>query len=200
MKIITLLFNLGILFTAFAFLWFWLKFFLVFLVPETIRTRVRYFLQLLQSLFLGALVLRFLKEEGHDLNVNPYVVIALGTYFLYLIRNIHSEKRMVQIQVYSNLYKQLKTKNDWEWTVAFVSLGLTVASIAFPSTIDGVASAWFYEETQGIIEMPFLGSVFKILGFFFILGLAFRMLRSIQNLLQPKQKEKPEGFDDFEEV
>jgi len=182
MKIITLLFNLGILFTAFAFLWFWIKFLLVFMVPETVRTRVRYFLQLLQSLFLGTLVLRFLKEEGHALNLNPYVIIAIITYFLYLIRNIHSQKRMVQIHVYSNLYSQLKTKNDWEWTVALISLALTLASLAYPASIDSMAT------------------IFKIFGFFFILGLTMRVLWSIQQLTQGKKEPPREGFDDYEEV
>ena len=200
MKIITLLFNLGILFTAFAFLWFWIKFLLVFIVPETVRTRVRYFLQLLQSLFLGTLVLRFLKEEGHALNLNPYVIIAIITYFLYLIRNIHAQKRMVQIQVYSNLYSQLKTKNDWEWTVALISLALTLASLAYPASIDSMASAWFYQETQAIIDLPLLGTIFKIFGFFFILGLTMRVLWSIQQLTQAKKEPPREGFDDYEEV
>lgn len=200
MKIATLLINLGVLFTAFAFLWFWIKLMLVFLVPDNIRTRVRYFLQLMQSLFLGALVLRFLKEQGHALNFNPYVVTALVTYFLYLIRNVYSEKRMLQIKVYSNLYQQLKTKNDWEWTVALVSIALTLASLAYPVSVDSLATAWFYQETQSIIEMPILGSIFKILGFFFILGVSLRMLWSIQQLLRPKQKDREEEYDDFEEV
>lgn len=200
MKIATLLINLGVLFTAFAFLWFWIKLMLVFLVPDNIRTRVRYFLQLMQSLFLGALVLRFLKEQGHALNFNPYVVTALVTYFLYLIRNVYSEKRMLQIKVYSNLYQQLKTKNDWEWTVALVSIALTLASLAYPASVDSLATAWFYQETQSIIQMPILGSIFKILGFFFILGVSLRMLWSIQQLLRPKHKDREEEYDDFEEV
>ena len=200
MKIATLLINLGVLFTAFAFLWFWIKLMLVFLVPDNIRTRVRYFLQLMQSLFLGALVLRFLKEQGHALNFNPYVVTALVTYFLYLIRNVYSEKRMLQIKVYSNLYQQLKTKNDWEWTVALVSIALTLASLAYPASVDSLATAWFYQETQSIIEMPILGSIFIILGFFFIIGVSLRMLWSIQQLVRPKQKDREEEYDDFEEV
>jgi hypothetical protein len=203
MKVLELLFQLGILFSAFAFLWFWIQLLLVFLVPMNVRLQLRYFLQLLHSLFLGALVLKFMQMENPPLGFNAVLGIGMLTYFLYLIRNIRSRDAMMRVEVYANFVEQLKTKNEWEWTLAFISVGISLLWVAYPSALDSAATLWFYQQTKYLMDIPVLGWIFKIFGFFFVIGTLFRFLRAVLWLMNPKPKTRStenEGFDDFEEL
>lgn len=203
MKVLELLFQLGILFSAFAFLWFWIQLLLVFLVPMNVRLQLRYFLQLLHSLFLGALVLKFMQMENPPLGFNAVLGIGMLTYFLYLIRNIRSRDALMRVEVYANFVEKLKTKNEWEWTLAFISVGISLLWVAYPSALDSAATLWFYQQTKYLMEIPVLGWIFKIFGFFFVIGTLFRFLRAVLWLMNPKPKTRStenEGFDDFEEL
>ena len=108
MQILTLIFHLGILFSAFAFLWFWIQLALVIILPDQVKIPIRYFLQLLQSLFLGVLVLKFVFNEQGSLTISSQLVLSLLTYFLYLLRNIKTAQQTVHIQIYSSYTRNLK--------------------------------------------------------------------------------------------
>ncbi|MFM7664225.1 MAG: hypothetical protein ACKO68_06830 [Bacteroidota bacterium] len=203
MKVLELLFQLGILFSAFAFLWFWIQLLIVFLVPTSIRLQLRYFLQLLHSLFLGALVLKFLQMENPPLGLNAMLGIVMLTYFLYLIRNIRSRDAMMRVEVYANFVEKLKTKNEWEWTLAFISVGISLLWVVYPSALDSAATLWFYEQTKYLMGIPVLGWIFKIFGFFFVIGTLIRFLSAVLWLLSPRPKTRTnenDRFDDFEEL
>jgi hypothetical protein len=203
MNLLELLFQLGILFSAFAFLWFWIQLLLVFLVPMNVRLQLRYFLHLLHSLFLGALVLKFLQMENPPLGFNAMLGIVLLTYFLYLLRNIRSRDAMMRVEVYSNLTEKLKTKNEWEWTLAIISVGISLLWVIYPSALDSTATLWFYQQTKHLMEIPVLGWIFKIFGFFFVMGTFIRFFSAVIWLVSPRPKtitNEREGFDDFEEL
>lgn len=203
MKILSLIFHLGVLFSAFAFLWFWLQLLLFIALPEGIRNQIRYFLQLMQSLFLGTLVLKFIQMEDGVLAINGTLVLTMMTYFLYLIRNIQSEEKRIQVQFYSNIYKKLKTKNNWEWAVALISLGVTIIWVFYPMALDSVVTNWFYIQTHDVMEVPILGWIFKIAGFFFLLATLFRFIAALRWIIERptgKVKSKDQEYDDYEEL
>ncbi len=203
MKILSLIFHLGVLFSAFAFLWFWLQLLLFIALPEGIRNQIRYFLQLMQSLFLGTLVLKFIQMEDGVLAINGTLVLSMMTYFLYLIRNIQSEEKRIQVQFYSNIYKKLKTKNNWEWAVALISLGVTIIWVFYPLALDSVVTNWFYIQTHDVMEVPILGWIFKIAGFFFLLATLFRFIAALRWIIDRptgKVKSKDQEYDDYEEL
>lgn len=203
MKILSLIFHLGVLFSAFAFLWFWLQLLLFIALPEGIRNQIRYFLQLMQSLFLGTLVLKFIQMEDGVLAINGTLVLSMMTYFLYLIRNIQSEEKRIQVQFYSNIYKKLKTKNNWEWAVALISLGVTIIWVFYPLALDSVVTNWFYIQTHDVMEVPILGWIFKIAGFFFLLATLFRFIGALRWIIDRptgKVKSKDQEYDDYEEL
>lgn len=203
MKVFELIFQMGILFSAFAFLWFWIQLLLVFVIPVSIRLPLRYFLQLLHSLFLGTLVLKFLQMENPPLNFNGYLALGMMTYFLYLIRNIRSRSARMRVEVYSNIYSKLKTKNEWEWTLALLSVAITLLWVQYPDTLDGGTTGWFYRQTHSLMEVPILGWIFKLFGFFFVVGTFFRFLGALAWLISPKRNQAPrddERFDEFEEL
>lgn len=204
MKALSLIFQLGVLFSAFAFIWFWLQLLLMIVLPENVRTQFRYFLQLLQSLFLGVLVLKFVAKEEGSLTLNGMLVLSLITYFLYLLRNLRSEQNAMQVQLYTNLYKKVKMKNEWELAVALISISITILWVFFPVALDSVVTQWFYEQTQDLIQIPIIGWIFKLAGFFFLLATLIRFLAAITWMLRGSKSKLPErdsnDFDDFEEI
>ena len=204
MKALSLIFQLGVLFSAFAFIWFWLQLLLMIVLPENVRTQFRYFLQLLQSLFLGVLVLKFVAKEEGSLTLNGMLVLSLITYFLYLLRNLRSEQNAMQVQLYTNLYKKVKMKNEWELAVALISISITILWVFFPVALDSVVTQWFYEQTQDLIQIPIIGWIFKLAGFFFLLATLIRFLAAITWMLRGSKSKPPmrdsDEFDDFEEI
>ena len=204
MNALSLIFQLGVLFSAFAFIWFWLQLLLMIILPENIRTQFRYFLQLLQSLFLGVLVLKFVANVEGSLTVNSMLILSLITYFLYLLRNIRSEQNAVQVQLYTNLYKKVKMKNEWELAVALISISITILWVFFPVALESVVTQWFYEQTQDLIDIPIIGWIFKLAGFFFLLATLVRFLAAITWMLRGPKSKAPkrdaDEFDDFEEI
>lgn len=204
MNVLSHVFHLGVLFSAFAFIWFWLQLLLMFLLPEGIRMQLRYFLQLLQSLFLGVLVLKFVDKEEGSLTLNGMLVLSLITYFLYLLRNLRSERNAMQVQLYTNLYKKVKMKNEWELAVALISISITILWVFFPVALDSVVTQWFYEQTHDLIQIPIIGWIFKLAGFFFLLATLIRFLAAITWMLRGPKSKLPErdsdDFDEFEEI
>jgi hypothetical protein len=204
MNVLSHVFHLGVLFSAFAFIWFWLQLLLMFLLPEGIRMQLRYFLQLLQSLFLGVLVLKFVDKEEGSLTLNGMLVLSLITYFLYLLRNLRSERNAMQLQLYTNLYKKVKMKNEWELAVALISISITILWVFFPVALDSVVTQWFYEQTLDLIQIPIIGWIFKLAGFFFLLATLIRFLAAITWMLRGPKSKLPErdsdDFDEFEEI
>jgi len=204
MNVLSHIFHLGVLFSAFAFIWFWLQLLLMMFLPEGIRMQLRYFLQLLQSLFLGVLVLKFVAKEEGSLAVNSTLVLSLITYFLYLLRNLRSERNAMQFQLYTNLYKKVKMKNEWELAVALTSISITILWVFFPVALDSVVTQWFYEQTHDLIQIPIIGWIFKIAGFFFLLATLIRFLAAITWMLRGPKSNPPkrdsDEFDDFEEI
>ena len=134
-------------------------------------------------------------------SLDPLIFFGLITYFLYLIRNIKSNTSLLQVKVYSNVYEKLKVKNQWEWTVALISLTITSVGIFYPDAFESQTTLWFYRQTQSLMKTPILGWIFKIFGFFFVLGTLFRFLGALIWLVSPKSAaNSTEKFDDFEEL
>jgi len=197
------IFKLGILFAAFAFLWFWIQLLVVLVIPHSIRLQTRYFLQLMQSLFLGSLVLKFLYMEIPYGTFDPLIFWGLITYFLYLIRNVKSNTAIMQVKVYSNLSEKLKVKKQWEWTLAFISLAITSLGMFYPQAFESQTTLWFYQQTQSLMNTPILGWIFKLFGFFFLLGTLFRFTGALLWLVSSKRNQAPrddDRFDEFEEL
>jgi uncharacterized membrane protein len=158
----------------------------------------------LQSLFLGVLVLKFVYKNEGNLQFGGMLILSLITYFLYLLRNLRSTKHSIQFKVYSNLYKNLKMKNDWEWAVALISLTITIFWVFYPVALDSVVTNWFYRETHELINVAIIGWIFKIAGFFFLIGTLFRFITALAWMFNGSQKNKPnpgnQEYDDFEEL
>jgi 1-acyl-sn-glycerol-3-phosphate acyltransferase len=67
-----------------------------------------------------------------------------------------------------------------------------------------VVTQWFYEQTQDLIQIPIIGWIFKLAGFFFLLATLIRFLAAITWMLRGPKSKAPkrdaDEFDDFEEI
>ena len=182
METLKLIFQLGVLFSAFAFVWFWVKLLIILLAPPNYRNNIRYFLQLMYSLFLGTLVLKFFLTDEPISEQLDFLLLSLLIYFLYLIRNIGSPQRKFMFQMNNQVIEQLKTKAEWEWTVAILSLMVTVVWVFYPVPLDSRATVWYYERTNDVIAFPVIGWFFKIAGIFFVIATILRFMAGLTYL------------------
>lgn len=201
MKVLSLLFHLGVVFAGFAFLWFWIELLIKLVLPLKIRVPSKYILKLLKSLFLGTLVLKFnLMQEG-SLAFNTSLTVSLLAYFLYMIRSIKNENSRFKVKINSNMQARVKTNVKLEWSIAFSSLLVTLIWLFYPKMLDSATTEWFYTKTHYLLSVPLLGWVFRISGLFFVIGTILRFVSALFWIVKrPKKKIDPEEFDDFEEL
>jgi hypothetical protein len=158
----------------------------------------------MQALFLGVLVLKFVEKEEGVLAFSGMLFLSLFTYFIYLLRNLRTAKKAKRLQVYSNLHKNLAMKNEWEWAVAFIALAVTILWVFYPIALRSVATQWFYEQAHDLINVPFIGWMFKIAGFFFVIATVFRFVGGIRSLFSKRSStsidQDADGFDSYEEI
>lgn len=201
MKVLVLLFHLGVLFAGFAFLWFWMELLLKLVLPLKIRVPSKYILKLLKSLFLGTLVLKFNQMQEGDLAFNASLFVSMLAYFLYLIRGIKNENSRLQVKFNSNLQPKVKNNVKLEWSIAFLSVAITMLWTYFPKILDSATTEWFYTQTHYFLSVPLLGWVFRLSGLFFVIGTIVRFASGLYWIVsKPKKKQDPNTFDDFEEL
>ena len=73
-------------------------------------------------------------------------------------------------------------------------------------------SRWFQESILDIENTVLIGFVFKVIGFFFLIGMFFKMLNALNYIISgrplvnvktgfsSKKKSSDDSFDDFEEI
>ena len=99
-----------------------------------------------------------------------------------------------------------------------IELGVIALSIIafslfwfFPQYASNPISNWFHESIINIEDTPIFGFVFKVIGFFFLLSLIFKMVNTFTFLLsggkvgnQPPNNNdtnnNSDKFDDYEEL
>jgi hypothetical protein len=86
------------------------------------------------------------------------------------------------------------------------------AFVFFPDYAQNPISTWFYDSILDIESTPIFGFIFKIIGFFVLLSILFKLLNGFSYLLsgaplvkvnrqfQSNSKNDDNKFDDFEEI
>jgi hypothetical protein len=90
---------------------------------------------------------------------------------------------------------------------------LFISFIYFPQYASNGVANWFRESIIDLETTVLIGFIFKVIGFFFLVGMIIKMVNAVIYILsgQPfidiqtsinsgKEKRKSDDFDDFEEV
>lgn len=218
-KFLDLAFRLGVVFAIFGFLWGILSFFLRLLRAGRPKTIVdEYLLKFLQYFFLVNVTFLFCVQKDNASILMPQELILAGLililYFTGKLQN--NQNRLMLFQMSGANLPQFQSPFNLRGEVIVITLSMAffVALIFFPEYAVNPISNWFYESILDIETTPVFGFIFKVIGFFVLLGILSKLANGLAFLItgaplitvkrQFKRTEKDgnqdDRFDDFEEL
>ena len=214
MDLLNLIFRLGVLFAIYGFLWFFIELGLTFRAgrPKTIVEN--YLIKSVKYLFLVNVTFLFCLDLNQN-NVSFYNVmpsaIVLVTYFIGKL-----QQQQHRIQLFGQINAQIPQTNDFnlktEIILIVASIALFIGFLFFPQYASNNIANWFKSSILDIESTVIIGFIFKIIGFFFLLGMILKMINAINYIISGKpvvdiktnfksnSKKDEDKFDDFEEI
>lgn len=221
MKLLEFIFHLGVLFAAYNFIWFFIELIVKALrgiqAPTLIET---YIIKALKYLVLTNITFVFCIDYAR---LEPtYVVDAQrlllgGTILLtYLLGKFQKQQQRLQFLGGFNLQQ---TKQVYSLPLEVTLLVLVTVELIllyfFPQFAENALANWFENNIESLEKAFLLGFIFKVIGFFFLIGIFLKLLNTINVVLSGKplfvsmsnfsqgpaaQQETEEQFADYEEV
>ncbi|MES2588656.1 MAG: hypothetical protein V4622_06725 [Bacteroidota bacterium] len=216
MKFIEFAFRLGVIFAIFGFLWGIFQFVLSLLRGGREKTAIEeYSLKFVQYFFLVDVTFLFCvgKQSDSQLLLNELFLssLILVLYFVGKLQN--KQKRANLIQLSGMKLPQFSTIFNLKAEIASIvfAVAVFVFFIFYPVFAQNPISSWFYSSILDIESTPVFGFIFKVIGFFVLLGILMKILNGFTFLLSGRPiasvetefrsgKSNKDDFDDFEEV
>lgn len=213
MDLINLIFRLGVLFSIYGFLWFFIDLILKMLVGGRTRTIVEvYLIKSIKYLFLVNVTFLFcldINQQDVTLqNLLPSAIILL----MYFIGKFQQKQKQLKLMgPFANDSEGFNIRA--EIVLIAASILLFISFLYFPQYASNGVANWFRESIIDLETTVLIGFIFKVIGFFFLLGMMIKMVNAVIYILSGrpfidihtsinsgKDKPKSEDFDDFEEV
>lgn len=140
--------------------------------------------------------------------------LILLMYFIGKVQNMQF-KAMMSIQIQGrNVTEGVSPKMGIEFGIVALAMSVFGFLLWKPEFAANTISTWFYTNIIDIEGTPIFGFIFKIVGFFFTIGMLLRMLNALNVIFSgkafggKKQVDNPQNkhdrsdnqFDDYEEV
>lgn len=216
MDLLNFIFNLGVLFAIYGFLWglieigFWL------LtggqqrnIPQTYLIKTIKYFFLVDVTFLFCLN----NDDSSMIEMNQIILagIVLLTYFIGKLQKNQNQSMFVKMVGANVPTIQRNFSLRLEIIVIALSLGIFALFWFYPHYSMNPISNWFRDSIVNIENTPVFGFIFKIIGFFFLLNLFAKMINAFNFLLSGgklpndpmngfKEQRKEDDFDDYEEI
>ena len=218
MELINLIFRLGVLFAIYGFLWFFIELLLQVLIGGRKRTLVEiYLVKTVKYLFLVNVTFLFclessLQEPIYQINYTHLVpsLIILIVYFLGKLQK--SEQRVQMMSNFTQGMNDVPFNRQWEMAL-IVLCGFAFTGLMFyPYLSENAISMWFRQNILKIENAVFIGFIFKVIGFFFLISMFMKMLNALNYIVSgrplmdiktgfgTKKDQGEDSFDDFEEI
>ena len=191
MDLFNFVFRLGVVFAIYGFLWGLIEIGFRLLTSGRQRTVGEvYLMRGVKYVFLADVVFLFCVDgdvsKMHYLNQLLLAGIVLLTYFVGKFQNNQNRNRL--LQVFTNARMQMPkqaTNFNLRAEIAVITLALTVFVLFnfAPQYAENPISVWFYESIIDIEDTVFFGFIFKVIGFFFLLSMIFKMISGVTFLL-----------------
>jgi len=215
MDLLNLIFRLGVLFAIYGFLWFFIELGLTFLRASRPKTIVEnYLIKSVKYLFLVNVTFLFCLDLNQN-NVSFYnampSAIVLVTYFIGKL-----QRQQQQLQLFGQMNAQIPQRNEFnlktEIVLIIASISLFIGFLFFPQYASNNIANWFKSSILDIESTVIIGFIFKIIGFFFLVGMILKMINAINYIISGKPvvdiktnfksntKKGEDQFDDFEEI
>jgi len=215
MDLLNLIFKLGVLFSIYGFLWFFIELGLTFLAGGRKRTTVEiYLIKGIKYAFLVNVTFLFSldinKQHINFYNLMPSALILI-TYFIGMLQ----QKTRQQVFMGQFVKSQTAVGINIKTEIFLITLCsfLFFALLWYPKFAENAIALWFQKSILDIESTVIIGFIFKIIGFFFLLGMIFKMLNAVNYLISGKplfdiksrfsrtnEEKNDKHFDDFEEL
>ena len=215
MDLLNLIFKLGVLFSIYGFLWFFIDLGLSFLAGGRKRTTAEiYLLKGIKYVFLVNVTFLFSvdlnKHHINFYNLMPSALILI-TYFIGMLQQKTRQQVFMGQFVKSQTAVGINIKSEIFLITlcSFLFFGL----LWYPQFAENAVALWFQKSILDIESTVIIGFIFKIIGFFFLLGMIFKMLNALNYLISGKplfdiksrfsrtnEEKNDKHFDDFEEL
>jgi hypothetical protein len=215
MDLLNLIFKLGVLFSIYGFLWFFIDLGLSFLAGGRKRTKFEtYLIKGIKYAFLVNVTFLFSvdlnKHQINFYNLMPSALILL-TYFVGMLQKKQRQQVFMGQFTKGNTAVGINIKS--EIILITLSSFLFIGLLWYPQFAENAVALWFQRSILDIESTVIIGFIFKIIGFFFLLGMIFKMLNALNYLISGKPlfdiksrfskmdtKKDDTHFDDFEEL
>ena len=192
MKLLTLIFSLGVLFAAFNFIWFFIEFFLKSvrgLRPATLFET--YLVKAIKYFFLANVTFGFCIDISP---IDPSYILdwqrlmAGGVILLtYLLGKF--QKQQERLQFFGG-FNMPKVNQVYSFPLEISLLVLVtleyIGFYFFPYLSENLLAKWFEGSIKSLENAFLLGFIFKIIGFFFLIGMFIKLLNTINVVLSGK--------------
>lgn len=217
MELLNQIFQLGVLFAIYGFIWGIFEIALsLFRAGRAKTLGEEYLVKGVKYLFLVDVTFLFCLDLEQE-NISTYNLTISGlvllTYFVGKLQNKQNQQAMFQMM--QNGFPKMTANFNLKAEVAVITISLLtfVLFIFYPDIAKNPLSLWFHESITSIAETPIIGFIFKVIGFFFLISMIFKMINAFMYLIsgQPlvqasstfksfKDKKKEDDFDEYEEL
>lgn len=205
MEILTLTFQLGVFFAIYGFLWFFVD--MGFMLLNAGKSRgigETYFFKGIQYIFLVNVIFLFsidMNSGGIAIaNLYPIVVILI----LYFIGKFQKNQKNVMMLSRMGIGSSSSKFNPkYEISVIVLSLLAFIGFVLRPDIANNQVAFWFKDSILDIESTAIIGWVFKIIGFFFLIGIVLKTINAFQYISEAiftRGLKNDSDYDDYEEI
>ena len=213
MQIINLIFNLGVLFSIYSFIWFFINSLLKLISGGKKQTLGEiYFSKAIQYIFLANVTVLFgIQNNGVNWSNSFFSGLILSMYFIGKLQK--NERKNILFKQFNGLMKKQNNSFERKYEIIIIGLALCsyIAFLFFPFLGENPVSKWFFDEIISFQKMPILGFIFKVIGFFFLINILIKISNGILFLISGNlsnknihpnsdSSNKNDEFDDYEEI
>ncbi|MCE3296405.1 MAG: hypothetical protein K0R65_2119 [Crocinitomicaceae bacterium] len=215
MKFIELAFRLGVVFAIFGFIWGIFQVILgIFRGGRQKSIMEEYSFKFVQYFFLVDVTFLFCIKKGGEnqllLNELVFSGFILLLYFLGKLQN--KQQRISFFQISGTRIPNFKPVFNLGAEIAAIvfAVALFTFFIFMPVYANNPLSNWFYQSILDIEDTFFFGFIFKIIGFFVLVGILMKLLNGLSFLISGKpiasvrgpksDRSRKDDFDDYEEI
>jgi hypothetical protein len=214
-NLLDFVFRLGVVFAIYGFLWGLIELGIMLLSSGRKRSIAEiYLIKAIKYVFLADVTFLFCLdgETSKMLPINQVVLagVIILTYFIGKLQK--NQNKSMLFKFGSAAMPQRQSNFNLRAEMAVIILALLIFSGLWfsPEIAINPISLWFKESIINIENTPVFGFIFKVIGFFFLLSILFKMVNAFTFLLNGGKSvnkdsgfEEPENedhFDDFEEL
>ena len=205
MEILELTFQLGVFFAIYGFIWFFVDLGFMLLNGGKPRSIVEtYFFKGIQYVFLVNVIFLFSIDmnSGNVAIANLYpIIFILALYFIGKFQKNQNNMMMLSRMGLGKTTSKFNPK--YEIIIIVLSLLVFIGFMFRPDIANNAVAFWFKDSILDIESTAIIGFVFKVIGFFFLIGILFKTVNSFQYIseaLFKKNQRKDSDFDDYEEI